>query len=144
MAPGSGYGPDTPAAIVVRASWPDETVVRTTQKGKVRVIYKNFPLNSHPWAKTAAYAAECARLQNPLSAEHEVMRTSLLPGLLDTIVYNQNHGATDVRVFEIGKVFRHRPGGNGNVDVEERWEFAGAICGGAQAPHWRGQTARSC
>jgi precorrin-4/cobalt-precorrin-4 C11-methyltransferase len=30
LVPGSGYGPDTPAAIVVRASWPDETVVRTT------------------------------------------------------------------------------------------------------------------
>jgi precorrin-4/cobalt-precorrin-4 C11-methyltransferase len=30
MAPGSGYRPDTPAAIVVRATWPDERVVRTT------------------------------------------------------------------------------------------------------------------
>lgn len=30
LAPGSGYGPDTPAAVVVRASWPDEQVVRTT------------------------------------------------------------------------------------------------------------------
>ena len=30
LSPGSGYGPETPAAIVVRASWPDETVVRTT------------------------------------------------------------------------------------------------------------------
>jgi precorrin-4/cobalt-precorrin-4 C11-methyltransferase len=30
LGPGSGYGPDTPAAIVVRASWPDEQVVRTT------------------------------------------------------------------------------------------------------------------
>jgi precorrin-4/cobalt-precorrin-4 C11-methyltransferase len=30
LTPGSGYGPDTPAAIVVRASWPDERVVRTT------------------------------------------------------------------------------------------------------------------
>jgi precorrin-4/cobalt-precorrin-4 C11-methyltransferase len=27
---GSGYGPDTPAAVVIRASWPDERVVRTT------------------------------------------------------------------------------------------------------------------
>jgi precorrin-4/cobalt-precorrin-4 C11-methyltransferase len=27
---GTGYQPDTPAVIVVRASWPDETVVRTT------------------------------------------------------------------------------------------------------------------
>ncbi|HEV7862858.1 MAG TPA: cobalt-precorrin-4/precorrin-4 C(11)-methyltransferase, partial [Acidimicrobiia bacterium] len=30
LTPGSGYGPDTPAVVVVRASWPDETVVRTT------------------------------------------------------------------------------------------------------------------
>jgi precorrin-4/cobalt-precorrin-4 C11-methyltransferase len=30
LAPGSGYGPDTPAAVVVRATWPDEIVVRTT------------------------------------------------------------------------------------------------------------------
>ena len=30
LADGSGYTTDTPAAIVVRASWPDERVVRTT------------------------------------------------------------------------------------------------------------------
>ncbi len=30
LTPGSGYGPDTPAAIVVRVSWPDEQIVRTT------------------------------------------------------------------------------------------------------------------
>lgn len=30
LADGSAYGPATPAAIVVRASWPDEQVVRTT------------------------------------------------------------------------------------------------------------------
>lgn len=30
LAPGSAYGPDTPAAIVVRGSWPDQQVVRTT------------------------------------------------------------------------------------------------------------------
>jgi precorrin-4/cobalt-precorrin-4 C11-methyltransferase len=30
LADGSGYAPETPAAIVVRASWPDERVVTTT------------------------------------------------------------------------------------------------------------------
>ena len=30
LGPGSGYTEDTPAAIVVRATWPDEQVVRTT------------------------------------------------------------------------------------------------------------------
>ena len=33
LGPDSGYGPDTPAAVVVRASWPDERVVRTTVGG---------------------------------------------------------------------------------------------------------------
>lgn len=42
-----------------------ETLVNTTYKGKVKVIYKNYPLNAHLWAPKAAAAAECARLQNP-------------------------------------------------------------------------------
>ncbi len=42
-----------------------ETMVHTTYKGKIRVLFKNFPLNSHPWAVRAALAADCARLQNP-------------------------------------------------------------------------------
>ncbi len=42
-----------------------ETLVNTTYKGKVKVIYKDYPLNAHVWALKAAEAAECARLQNP-------------------------------------------------------------------------------
>jgi protein-disulfide isomerase len=42
-----------------------ETMVHNTYKDKVRVIFKNYPLNSHPWAIRAALGAECARLQNP-------------------------------------------------------------------------------
>ena len=42
-----------------------ETLVNTTYKDKVKVIYKNYPLNAHPWAIKAAEAAECAREQNP-------------------------------------------------------------------------------
>ena len=42
-----------------------ETLVNTTYKGRVRLIWKNFPLNVHPWAEQAAVAAECARQQNP-------------------------------------------------------------------------------
>jgi protein-disulfide isomerase len=42
-----------------------ETMVHTTYKDKIKVLYKNYPLNSHPWAIRAALGAECARLQNP-------------------------------------------------------------------------------
>ena len=35
-------------------------------KGKVRLVYKYYPLTQyHPWAEAAAIAAECAKLQNP-------------------------------------------------------------------------------
>ena len=30
LAPGSGYRPETPAAVVIRATWPDERVIPTT------------------------------------------------------------------------------------------------------------------
>jgi precorrin-4/cobalt-precorrin-4 C11-methyltransferase len=33
LAVGSAYGPDTPAAIVERVSWPDERIVRTSVGG---------------------------------------------------------------------------------------------------------------
>ncbi len=33
LAPGSAFTPDTPAAVVVRASWPEERLVRTTIAG---------------------------------------------------------------------------------------------------------------
>ncbi len=42
-----------------------ETMVHTNYKDKIKVLYKNYPLNSHPWAVRAALGAECARLQNP-------------------------------------------------------------------------------
>jgi phenylalanyl-tRNA synthetase beta chain len=45
-------------------------------------------------------------LENPLSAEASVMRTSLVPGMLNMLAYNLNRGSDDVRLFESGNVFR--------------------------------------
>ncbi len=47
-------------------------------------------------------------LLNPLSEDQSVMRSHLLPGLLENLRRNINHQQTDVRLFEIGKVFHHR------------------------------------
>ena len=44
-------------------------------------------------------------LMNPLSDEFKVMRTSMLPGMLNTAAYNQARQAESVKIFEIGKVF---------------------------------------
>ncbi len=44
-------------------------------------------------------------LQNPLSEEHSVMRTVMLPGLLDVLRRNANRRVTSLSIFELGKVY---------------------------------------
>ncbi|MBW1845620.1 MAG: phenylalanine--tRNA ligase subunit beta [Deltaproteobacteria bacterium] len=44
---------------------------------------------------------------NPLTEEQSVMRTSLLPGLLETARRNMAQQIKDLKLFEIGKVFIH-------------------------------------
>ena len=47
-------------------------------------------------------------LANPLDADRPSMRTTLLPGLLDTVLRNLSRGTRDLLVFEIGSVFLPR------------------------------------
>ena len=44
-------------------------------------------------------------LQNPISEDMKAMRTSLFPGLLQSVAYNQNRQQPRVRIFETGLVF---------------------------------------
>ncbi|MET8048748.1 phenylalanine--tRNA ligase subunit beta [Streptosporangium sp. NPDC005286] len=49
------------------------------------------------------------RLANPLSEDEPLMRTTLLPGLLKTLVRNVGRGFGDVALFETGLVYRPSP-----------------------------------
>ena len=44
-------------------------------------------------------------LSNPLSSDMNVLRPSLLPGLLDALRHNLSHKTYDVALFEVGRVF---------------------------------------
>jgi phenylalanyl-tRNA synthetase beta chain len=50
-------------------------------------------------------------LENPLSEEASVMRTSLLPGMLNMLAFNLNRGSDNVRLFERGNVFERAGAG---------------------------------
>ena len=50
------------------------------------------------------------RIANPLSEDEPLMRTTLLPGLFRTLLLNIGRGFPDTSLFEIGLVFRPRPG----------------------------------
>ncbi|MHB8811559.1 MAG: phenylalanine--tRNA ligase subunit beta-related protein, partial [Desulfobulbaceae bacterium] len=66
------------------------------------------------------------RLLNPLAEEQAIMRSMLLPGLLDTVRHNHNHQQPDVAMFETGKVFFQRQEG---VQPEERLQLCAVLSG---------------
>lgn len=45
------------------------------------------------------------QLSNPIIEDAAWMRSTLLPGLLNSVRHNLNHGIRDVRLFEIGRIF---------------------------------------
>jgi phenylalanyl-tRNA synthetase beta chain len=49
-------------------------------------------------------------LQNPIASQMAAMRTSLFPGLVETLRYNLNRRAERVRIFEIGRCFLNEDG----------------------------------
>ncbi len=84
-------------------------------------------------ALMAAVDAPVLRLANPLSEEQAVMRTSLLPGLLDTLRRNTLRQNLDVRLFELSKVFEPRPGED--LPHEEHW-LTGLMYGAREEVGW--------
>ena len=70
------------------------------------------------------------RLVNPLTEEQAVMRTMLLPGILENIRRNINFQQSDIRLFEIGKVFFHVADGK---QPQERYQLC-AVMSGARYP----------
>jgi len=72
---------------------------------------------------------DALRITNPLVAEESVLRTSLRPGLLRAIAYNESHRRTGVALFEIGHVY---PPGEGELPAE--YEALTVVLAGADAP----------
>ncbi len=75
-------------------------------------------------------------LANPLSEEYALMRTSLLPGLLDMVRRNTLKQTLDIRIFELAKIFL--PEAGADLPREEEW-LAGVMCGCRAEPSWHTQ-----
>ena len=61
-------------------------------------------LNDFGWGPDDPHARPIA-IRNPLNANQRFLRTSLLPGMLDTIRKNADYGAKRLRLYEVGPVF---------------------------------------
>jgi phenylalanyl-tRNA synthetase beta chain len=73
-------------------------------------------------------------LENPMSEEHAVLRTTLLGSLLDAARHNHARGNHDLRLFECGTVYLDRPG---EALPHEHRALGGLLSGRLAAPSWR-------
>jgi phenylalanyl-tRNA synthetase beta chain len=72
------------------------------------------------------------RLKNPLNDEQDYLRPGLLPGLLASAARNRRFGRSDLRFFEMGRVFTASPKG----DEIEHEHLAFLMTGGRRPRSW--------
>ena len=73
------------------------------------------------------------KILNPLSEDLSILRTSLVPGLMETARYNLSWKNDTVRLFELKKVFMPQAG---ERLPRERKSLAGLAIGLECEPHW--------
>jgi phenylalanyl-tRNA synthetase beta chain len=74
-------------------------------------------------------SGDAVAITNPLVAEESVLRTSLRPGLLRAVEFNESHRRPGVRFYEIGHVY---PPGSG--ELPDEYEALGVVLAGVEAP----------
>ncbi|NOY12451.1 MAG: phenylalanine--tRNA ligase subunit beta [Deltaproteobacteria bacterium] len=77
--------------------------------------------------------AEHVKILNPLSEDQVVMRTSLVPSLLETVARNLAYRSIDLRLFELRPVFLLRDNGD---SCEERLTLTAVACGRRYPEGW--------
>lgn len=76
---------------------------------------------------------EIVALANPLSSDMDVLRPSLLPGLIHSLRHNVSRKNYDVALFEVGRVFN-----NSNGQTKEERRVAIALTGARALSFWSG------
>lgn len=82
------------------------------------------------FSDSETYDPEEMKLANPINAELDVMRPSILPNLCEAVVRNADRGIADAALFEVGPAFRN-PSPTGQDTVA-----AGVRSGNTSGRHW--------
>jgi phenylalanyl-tRNA synthetase beta chain len=74
------------------------------------------------------------KVANPITMEQEYLRTTLRPGLLQTLSNNEKHEEDGIKLFEIGKIYLPKK----NDLPEERYMLSSVLAGPRQECYWQG------
>jgi phenylalanyl-tRNA synthetase beta chain len=106
-------------------------LVRRTLAARGLVEAVTFSFISTREAELFGGAKPELRLVNPISAELDSMRPSLLPGLLSAVRRNSDRGFPDVALFELGPLYRD------DTPAGQLLAAAGVRAGQSGPKHWR-------
>jgi phenylalanyl-tRNA synthetase beta chain len=119
-------GPFRPGHL---ADAPEDVVARDLRRAMTAEgLFEVVSLSLGPSGGEAAVA-----VLNPLSADHGYLRERLLPGLTRHVESNWAAQVRDVRLFEIGTVFRRAPDGGRPIETTR---LAGVVTGTRAPLHW--------
>jgi phenylalanyl-tRNA synthetase beta chain len=109
---------------------PSETTLRYIRKQLVQAGSGLLEARTLPLGP--ANSPDAVPVQNPLSAEDAYLRERILPGLVRRVEHNWSMGNRDVRLFEVGTVFKKGSG----FRPEEELHLGLVLTGARHPPHW--------
>ena len=90
---------------------------------------KTYTLTSPDMASMFDYEGKVRKvLPNPMSVDKSVIRTSLLPSLVNVYNYNKARKVSDVMIYEISKTY--------DASYQEDSKIAGLLCGNYLTSSW--------
>ena len=97
-----------------------------------------YSLTSQDLLKKVADQANSLKVANPITVEQEHLRTTLRPGLLQTLANNERYGEESISLFEVGKIYLPKD----NDLPYEKDMLAGVLCGTRSGLFWKGESDR--
>lgn len=105
--------PNYVSSITFSESIVDDNLQISPLKNKIRhfIVSNGFTeiltQNMIDTRSAEIFTSNPVKIANPLGEELSIMRPSIVPSILKTINLNIRYGNTNLKIFEIGKIFKH-------------------------------------
>lgn len=118
-----------------------------TDNGFVEIMSNSLTKGSYYEGLESYKAENCVRIMNPLSADLNVMRQTLLFNALEAIQLNVNHRNSDLKLYEFGNCYYYnveaKSEDNTLAPYSENYRLAIAVTGASAAQSWNVRAEKS-
>ena len=142
------YSPSQHSLVDTDYSLRESISNRLTGEGFMEIMNNSLSSTAYYEGSEELPLANTVVIMNPLSSDLAVMRATLLYGGLESIAYNVNRKADNLRFYEFGNVYHRKPDVESTPEhplkpFSERLELALWITGDFIAPSWNRQKIES-